>query len=123
MKRLKVLIHCLFFLLLLQNYKDTKKPLYISAIYCFPDVFTVDQLAIIQDLLDRRTGMDTVAIEIFRAAKRRLLNSSILSSIKECNEYTNLPAEIKNSCSSFQSLAVNDFVCMLVREQQMYKST
>jgi hypothetical protein len=92
-----------------QDYKNpgSKGLLNISAQYTFVDVFPSDQIALIQDLLDNKTGLDTFPLDIFRAAKRRLLNSTLLMTLHALPEYERLPQNLKEACINFNSLAVS----------------
>ena len=79
----------------------------ITAQYSFIDLFPADQLLLIQDLLDKSSGLDTIASSIFTAAKKRVLNSSLLQNLSQMPEFERLATEVKEKCKNFNSLAVS----------------
>ncbi len=79
----------------------------ITAQYSFVDLFPADQLALIQDLLDGASGLDTFASSIFVAAKKRLLNSTLLQNLSLLPEFEWLSTEVKANYKNFNALAVS----------------
>ena len=83
----------------------------ITAQYSFVDLFPADQVALIQDLLDNAIGLDTIAGNIFTAAKKRLLNSTLMQNLILLPEFERHSPEVKDKCKNFNSLAVSLIIC------------
>ena len=88
----------------------------LASQYTWVDLYPADQLTIINDLLGKKAGLDSVGVDVFKAAKRRLLNSMLLVKVKESKEFNErLSEEIRNNIDSFVSLTVKFvFVCTFV---------
>ena len=71
-------------------------------------MYPADQQTILNDLVAKKAGLDTVVSDIFKAAKRRLLNSLLLAKLQESKEYEEkVPDDVKGKISSFVSLSVS----------------
>lgn len=79
----------------------------ITSQWSFLDLFPADQLKLIQDLLDKSSGLDTFASRIFLAAKKRLLNSCLVQNLSLLPEFERLSTEVKAKCKNFDGLAVS----------------
>ena len=70
---------------------------------------------IINDLLGKKSGLDSVGVDIFKSAKRRLLNTMLLAKVKESKEFQDkLSEDVRNKIDSFVSLTVNYFLLLLL---------
>jgi len=61
---------------------------------------------LLNDLLEGKAGLDNFPNEVFKNAKRRLLNAKLLSKVKISHSFLELPLSVQDKVHSFVDLTV-----------------